>query len=195
MQFFLLPLLAGIGVIALYVIFTYNKLASLKTQIQASLQEIGNQLKRQASLIPNLEASAKGFLKHEKGIFETLSKARQSLVEAAKGDVEAIDEAQRYIANALPKLSIVVESNPEIQSADIVRDLMSELRDTADKLTYARRTYIDLIQDYNEMLAVFPSNLIAQVGNFKSLEGFKTPDAGEHLEVSESDTHTPKISL
>lgn len=195
MELFLLPLIAAAVVILLYVIFTYNKLASLKTQIQASLQEIGNQLKRQASLIPNLESSAKGYLKHEKGIFETLSKARQNLADAAKGDVEAIDEAQRHLANALPKLSIIVESNPQIQSADIVRDLMGELRDTADKLTYARRTYIDLIQDYNQMLVIFPSNLIAQFGNFKSQEGFKTPSSGEHLEVSDSDTHTPKVSL
>ena len=69
-----MPILAIIVIavlaIAAYLIATYNRFVTIKTQIEASIQEIGNQLKRQADLIPNLENSVKGFLKHEKGIFE-----------------------------------------------------------------------------------------------------------------------------
>ena len=60
-------------VIVGWVISTYNFFVSSKTRIKAAIQEIGNQLKRQADLIPNLESSAKGYLKHEKGIYEKLT--------------------------------------------------------------------------------------------------------------------------
>ena len=63
-------ILALIIILALFVLSFYNKLKRLQVQIGASIQEIGNQLKRQANLIPNLVDSVKGYMKHEKGIFE-----------------------------------------------------------------------------------------------------------------------------
>ena len=68
-----MPLLLIVGIILVALVFwvisTYNFFVGSKARIKASIQEIGNQLKRQADLIPNLESSAKGYLKHEKGIF------------------------------------------------------------------------------------------------------------------------------
>jgi LemA protein len=60
--------IAVIVLIALYLISFYNSLQTLKVQISASIQEIGNQLKRQSNLIPNLVESVKGYMGHEKGI-------------------------------------------------------------------------------------------------------------------------------
>lgn len=195
MQIFLLPLLGALGVLALYIITTFNKFATIKTQIDASIQEIGNQLKRQANLIPNLESSAKAYLKHEKGIYDSLAKARQSIDQAVAGDQTAIEEVQNQINRILPKLNVIVESNPQMQSADVVRDLMNELRDTADKLTYARRTLIDLAQDFNQMMATFPSNLIGKIAGMKPQTGLVTPTSGAHIEVSKEETKDPKINL
>lgn len=192
----LLPIVAAVAVLVLYVIVTYNKFATLKTQIEASIQEIGNQLKRQADLIPNLQASAKGFLKQEKGIFDALTSARKSIETAIKsGSAESVDEAQTAIGKMLPQLRILVESNPEIKSADIIRQLMDELRDTSDKVMYSRRTLIDVTQEYNQMLATFPSNFIGQTFGMKKQAGLATPTSGEFLTVSESDTKTPKVEL
>src|SRR5687767_5159740 len=129
-----------LAVIVLYLILTYNKFASMRTQIEASIQDIGNQLKRQADLIPNLESSAKGYLKHEKKIFDSLTQARKAVESAVKShSVAAMEKAESKINAVLPKLQVVVESNPEIKGAEVVSKLMNELRDTSDKLMYARR--------------------------------------------------------
>ena len=74
-------LLPGIVVVALvlYIISVYNSFQTTNTRIEAAVQEIGNQLKRQANLIPNLEASVKGYLKHEKDIFSMLTSARKAV--------------------------------------------------------------------------------------------------------------------
>src|SRR3990170_1430454 len=96
-----IPFILGLLVLGLivYVISTYNWLATVRTRIQASVQEIGNQLKRQAELIPNLEESAKGYLKHEKDIIKTLADARKAVTEAvSSGDVDKMSQAGEKVA-------------------------------------------------------------------------------------------------
>lgn len=187
----------GLIVIAtLYIVSTYNSLVGSKTRIKASIQEIGNQLKRQAELIPNLEESAKGYLKHEKEILKMLSDARKAVTSAvSSGNLSKLSAAGEKVAQVLPRLQVVVESNPQIKGADVVTKLMDELRDTSDKVMYARRTLIDLTADYNIALVTFPSNMVAKMFNFAPEEGLKTATEGSHLEVSESETKTPKVSL
>jgi LemA protein len=193
------PLLIVLGlgvVIGLYVMNLYNTLQRLKTQIQASLQEIGNQLKRQASLIPNLEASVKGYLGHEKDIFKSLTDARKAISAAeASHNPQDIEKATAQIQAMVPRLSVAVEDNPELKGDATVTRFMQELSDTADKLTYARRSVIDLSADYNARLVTFPSNMIAGWFGFQSEAGLKTPTTGAHVEVSEAETHDHKVSL
>jgi LemA protein len=185
-----------LAVIAVYVISIFNSLQTLKTQITASIQEIGNQLKRQASLIPNLEAATKGYLKHEKGVYELITQARASVDKASDSESAAdIESAISKVQSLLPKISVVVESNPELKADRTITQFMSELSDTADKLTYARRSVIDLTQAFNAMLLTFPSNLIAGMFGFKPEAGIATPETGAHVSVSESETKDHKVNL
>ena len=190
-------LIIGIAIIlTLWVISTYNFFVSSKARVKASIQEIGNQLKRQMELIPNLESSVKGYLKHEKGIFDELSSARKLVASASKsGNLEKMADAGKVFSDLLPKLQVVVEDNPELKGNTVVTNLMDDLRDTSDKVMYARRLLIDLTADYNVKRATFPSNLIANMFSFTELKGLETPETGNHMSVSESDTRTPKVSI
>ncbi|HSW89683.1 MAG TPA: LemA family protein [Patescibacteria group bacterium] len=180
----------------LYIASVYNSFQTTSTRIDAAIQEIGNQLKRQASLIPNLEASVKGYMKHEKGIFASLTDARKA-VEAADGGTsgKALDKVESAMNGLASKLQVIVESNPEIKADRVVSDLMNELRDTADKLMYARRSVIDLTQQYNQSLVTFPGNIFGSVFGFIKKPGIATPSTGAHVEVSEEETHDVKVSL
>lgn len=185
-----------LGVAAIWVAMTYNFFVSSKARIKAAVQEIGNQLKRQANLIPNLESSAKGFLKQEKGIFKELTDARKAVAKAVdSGDVDKMSKAGAQVAQVLPKLTIAVEDNPEIKSDRVVTKLMDELRDTADKIMYARRLVIDLTADYNVRRVAFPSNLVANMFGFKEQPGLITPGEGEHTKVSKKEMATPEVKL
>ncbi len=184
----ILYILLAIGAILIgWVISQYNFFVSSKARIKASIQEIGNQLKRQADLIPNLEASVKGYLKHEKGILEMLSEARKLV---SKGQ-----DASKQIGQALSGLKIVVESNPELKANTVVENLMGELRDTADKVMYARRLMIDLTADYNVKRATFPTNLVAQMFKFDELKGLETEEGGDFLKVTATEMKSTKINL
>ncbi len=193
MPLVLIAILVGVVV---YVVATYNELASVKTRIRAAIQEIGNQLKRQAELIPNLEASAKAYLQHEKSIIQLLADARKSVESAIKSnDLDKMSGAQDKLTQVLPKLQVIVESNPQLKGADVITMLMDELRDTSDKVMYSRRLMIDIVADYNVKLVTFPSNLIAQAFGFQKEKGLETPESGAHLSVSEADTRTPRVKL
>lgn len=189
-------LLAILVILFFWVITTYNFFVTTKTRIGASIQEIGNQLKRQTELIPNLESSAKGYMTHEKGIFEELTSARKAISSAVdSGDLKKMTDAGKMLSDVLPKIQVVVESNPEIKASDVVKSLMDELRDTSDKVMYARRLLIDLTADYNVKLVTFPSRIIAGVFHFEKMKGLETPNEGDSLKVDSSEMNTPKVSL
>jgi LemA protein len=189
-------LLAIILILVIWVAATYNFFVSSKTRVGAAIQEIGNQLKRQSELIPNLEASAKGYLKHEKGIYDELTSARRAISSAVEsGDLKKMADAGKKLADVLPKIQVIVESNPELKGAEVVTNLMDELRDTSDKVMYARRLLIDLTAEYNVRLVSFPSNLIAGMFHFEKLAGLETPSDGAELKVTDEETKTPKVNL
>ena len=190
--------LLGVVLVAFWVVSVYNFFVSAKARIKAAIQEIGNQLKRQADLIPNLEESAKGYLKHEKKIYADLTEARKAISAAVKSqDPQKMADAGSKLAAVLPNIQVVVESNPELKASEVVSKLMDELRDTADKLMYARRLVIDLTADYNVKRATFPSNIIAGMFNMEEMKGMIMGEAeeSESRKVKESDTKTSKVDL
>jgi hypothetical protein len=145
----------------------------------------------------NLELDRlKGYMAHEKGIFEDLVSARKTITEAvATNDAKKIDDAQNLINRALSALKVVVESNPQIQASTLVTDLMNELRDTADKVMYARRTLIDLTADYNTAIATIPGAWLAPMFGFTSQKGLSTPVDSDQLSVSEEEMKNPSVKL
>lgn len=189
-------LLIVLVVVGLYIWSLYNKLVTTKARIKASIQEIGNQLKRQAEMIPNLIDSVKGYMKHEKDIFKGLTDARKAILDATKANdpkmmMDASDKMQKHFG----KFIALVESTPQVRAVEAVTKLMDELRDTADKVMYSRRVLIDLSADYNIMIVTFPSNLVANILGFKEEKGLVMPEEGEFRVVSEEERKTPKVKL
>jgi LemA protein len=191
-------ILGAVGLLVVYFISAYNKFVTLKTRIEASIQEIGNQLKRQADLIPNLMESVKGYMKHEKKIFSDLTEARKMIVDAVKkGNAQDMVNASVRASQALAPIRAVFESTPELQAAGPTSKLMDELRDTADKVMYSRRTLIDLTADYNILMVRFPTNVVASVFNFSKQPGLKMPVGAEEetTQVTKEELKTPKVDL
>lgn len=189
-------ILVVVAIVVFYILGFYNKLKTLQVRIKASIQEIGNQLKRQANLIPNLVESVKSYMSHEKGIYEEIVSARKTVEDAANsGDMKKIEKSQDAINKVLSSLKVIVESNPELKASNLVSDLMNELRDTADKLMYSRRTLIDLSADYNVAITTIPGVWFAGMFGFTEEKGLATPTEGSHIEVSEEEMKDPKVNL
>lgn len=189
-------LLAIVLAIGFYILSVFNKFKTIDVRIKASIQEIGNQLKRQAEMIPNLVASVKGYMKHEQTALDKITDARKAIMEAVKtNDSQKLVDAASAMASALTPIKAVFESTPELKAAEPTQKLMDELRDTADKVMYSRRTLIDLTADYNTMVVTVPSSMVANAFKFTQKPGLKTADSGPQLEVSAKEMETPKVAL
>ncbi len=118
---------------AVYVIASYNGFIVLKTRIHEALSGIDVQLRRRADLIPNLVETVKGYAKHEKEVFQNVTKARTALVSAQTLNEKA--EANNMLVGALKSLFAVAENYPELKASENFLQLQRELEDTEDKKT------------------------------------------------------------
>ena len=132
----------------------------------------------------------------EKSIFDELTKARKMIDEAdTTKDAKTIDKAQDIITKAVESLKVIAESNPQIQASSLVSNMMDELRDTADKIMYSRRTFIDLSADYNLKISTIPGVWLAPIFGFKKQSGLSTPSSPDITSVSSDETKTPKVKI
>ena len=158
----------------LYVFSLYNSLVTGRMRVKEAWSGIDVQLKRRADLIPNLVETVKGYAKHEKGVFENVTKARSALLSAktpaAKG------EANMSLTSALKTLFAVAENYPNLKASENFKDLQNQLEDTEDKVAYARQFYNTNVLEYNTKIKVFPNVLLAQNLGFKEEEFFEAEE-------------------
>jgi len=148
----------------------YNDLQGLDEQTTAAWSEVLNQYQRRADLIPNLVATVKGYAAHEKETLEGVTQAR-SQVAGIKLTPEALkdpdlfqkyQEAQQGLTSALSRLMVVVEKYPDLKANENFRDLQSQLEGTENRITVARKRYIETVAEYNKGVRFFPTNLTAK---------------------------------
>ena len=162
--------------ILLFCILTYNSLVSLRNHIRDAWSNIDTELKRRYNLIPNLVATVKGYAKHEKDVLESVTRLR-SLCMANNGspDEQAQDEIQ--LVDGLKHLMAVVENYPELKADKHFLQLQQELVNTEDRIQAARRFYNGNVRDYRNKRESFPSNIIASMFSFESINFFEVPAA------------------
>ncbi len=169
--------------IAAYVFFLYNSLVTARLRISEASSEIDVQLKRRTDLIPNLVETVKGYAKHEREVFENVTKARASLMSAKTTGEKA--EANDALSSTLKSLFAVAEAYPELKASQNFSELQGELSDTENKIAYARQFLNTNVLDYNTKLQVFPSNSIAGMFNFKPADFFAaTEEEKQAVKVS-----------
>jgi len=135
-------------------------------------------MKRRLDLIPNVVEAVKGYTKHEKGVFEEVTKARTEAMKAPAGDLSAQAKADDQLTGALKSLFAVSEAYPDLKANENFLQLQQELVDTEDKIQASRRFYNGNVRDFNIKLQVFPTNMIASSLGFKPYSFFDV-DANE----------------
>lgn len=176
----ILVLLGIVGVLIVYIWSLYNSLVRESTEIDEAWSQIDVQLKRRADLIPNLIATVKGYAKHEKTVFEEVTKARVSLMKADTPAKSAV--ANDMLTGALKSLFAVAENYPQLKANENFTQLQKELSDTEDKVAYARQYYNTQLMEYNVKVKVFPNSMLAGMFGFHEKEFFKA-ETGERKAV------------
>ncbi len=163
-----------LGVLALFLIYIYNTLVRSKIRVDEAWSDITVQLKRRYDLIPNLIETVKGYAKHEKTVFEDVTKTRTQAINAEGPKEQA--KAENAFEGALKSLFAVSENYPNLKANENFKALQDELVDTEDKIQAARRFYNGSARDLNIKIRTFPNMLFARLLGFSEREFFEADD-------------------
>lgn len=162
----------------------YNDFQAKDEQVKADWSEVLNQYQRRYDLIPNLVNTVKGYAQQEKDVLIGVTEARAK-VGTIQATPELIKDAQAFkqfqaaqgeLTQALSKLMMVTENYPQLKSDAIFRDLQAQLEGTENRITVARKRYIDGVKEYNVLARSFPTNLIAMMFSYEVKPSFTVED-------------------
>ena len=181
----------------LYIIMmNYNNVPKLDENVNEKWSQVQNQYKRRADLIPNLVETVKAYAQHEKTTFVEVTEARSKVSAININEnmlnspemMQQFSNAQAGLSSALSKLMVVVEKYPELKANENFKSLQSQLGGTENRITIARRDFIEAVKSYNIELRTMPGKLVAAIAH---------PDAKikETFKASEAEQEAPKVKF
>ena len=180
-----------------YLIITnYNNIPKLDEEVSAKWSQVQNQYKRRADLIPNLVATVKGYAEHEKGTFVEVTEARSKVSQMNinadtlnnPAAMQQFADAQAGLSGALSKLMLVVEKYPELKANENFMALQSQLEGTENRITVARKDFIEAVKLYNLELRTMPGKLVAAIAH-------PSAQVKETFKASEAEQEAPKVQF
>jgi LemA protein len=179
----IIVIVAVVVVLVVAIVVMYNGLVRSRLRVREAWSGIDVQLKRRASLIPNIVETVKGYAAHERQTLEAVTEARARLQQA--GTPAQAAEANNQLTQTLRSLFAVAEQYPDLKANQNFLDLQRELADTEDKIAYARQFYNTNVLSYNAKIETFPSVILANMFGFRPAEFFEAEEqAREDVKVS-----------
>jgi LemA protein len=181
-------LLVIVAVVGLWLVGVYNGLVRLRNRFKNAFAQIDVQLKRRYDLIPNLVETAKGYLAHERETLESVTKARNIALAAAKAasanpadgsSMKNLLAAEAGLGGALSRLMVVSERYPDLKANQNMLQLTEELTSTENRISFARQAFNDSVMTYNTRRETFPNVILASAFGFEPAELFQVDDAAE----------------
>ena len=154
-----------------------NKMVTKELEVDKSWAQVQNVYQRRLDLIPNLANSAKGYMQLEKDIFTAIAEARAGIQSAA--NPSQLETANQGVNSFIRDLKVVVEDTPELKASETVRDLMTELEGTENRVTVERMRFNEAVQAYNTYIRLFPNNMVASLFGFTPKEFFEALPGAE----------------
>lgn len=184
----ILIVLALLATVVLYVIAVFNGLVRKRNLVDEAFSGIDVQLKKRTDLIPNLVNTVKGYMDHERGVLEQVTRYRAEAQRAGEqGDMAERAKAEGLLGQALGRLFAVAENYPDLKANQNFLDLQAQLSQVENDIQHARRYYNGTVRNLNIAVESFPSNLVANSFGFSKKEFFE-------LEA-ESDREVPKVAF
>jgi LemA protein len=177
----------GIGLlifIILYVLLTFNTLVSLRNLFNEAFSTMDVYLKKRWDLIPNIVETVKGYAKHEKDTFESITALRNNIYDNMSQNEKL--ETNEKITESISKLMIIAESYPELKANNNFLDLSKELSKTEEDIANSRKYYNAVVRKLNDKIQMFPSNMVAALFRVKAQKMF---------EASENERNSVKVEL
>ncbi|MER3402968.1 MAG: LemA family protein [Armatimonadota bacterium] len=169
--------------VVLYVVL-YNSLIGKKNQVEYAYSGVDVQLKKRHDLVPNLVATVKQYMEHERGLLERITELRARVTASNLSDQERL-QAESQLSGALRSLMIAVENYPQLKANENFMHLQASLNEIEEQMAAARRAYNAAVTDYNNAVEMFPTNIVAEMMGLKRRPVF---------EAEETERETPQVA-
>ena len=175
MLYFIIGIIIIFILICVYLLVTYNSLVARRNMVENQKSQIDVELQRRFDLIPNLVEVVKGYANYEKTTLEDIIKARNTYITTGSNTAQAL-QADDALTGALSRLFALAEGYPELKANANFLSLQSELANTEKKIAFSRQFYNDSVYKLNNVIDMFPSNIVASIFNFSKGTFFETTD-------------------
>ncbi|MCX8076204.1 MAG: LemA family protein [Aquificaceae bacterium] len=170
-------------VLLVVIILLYNSLIAKKNAVYNALSSVDVYLKQRYDLIPNLVASVKQYMQHERELLERITELRSRL--GGTLSPQERFKAEGELSNLLSRLLMVAENYPQLRASENFLHLQKTLNEIEERISAARRAYNSAVTDYNNALEMFPTNMMANMMGLKK---------EEWLEIPEQEREVPQVS-
>jgi LemA protein len=175
--------IAIVAIIAIVLVGLYNSLVGKKNQVINVFATVDALLKKRYDLIPNLVATAQTYMQYEKEVLTKVTELRARAISGKPTDDEKI-EIDREISTALRGIMVAVENYPDLKANQSFLQLQATLNEVEEQISAGRRAYNATVTDYNNAVEMFPTNMMAQIMNYKRRGVFEiTPGEREPVDV------------
>lgn len=181
----LIAVLVFLVLLVFFFISTYNRLVRLLNEVKNAWSQIDVQLKRRHDLIPNLIETVKGYMQHERATLENITQARNLAMKP--GSVSERAQAEQQLTQALHNFFVVVENYPDLKANQNFLALQEELTSTENRISFARQAYNDTVMNFNNVIQMFPTNIVGAMFGFKEQSFFELDNVEERA--------VPKVSF
>lgn len=141
-----------------------NRLVNKDEAVNQQFAQVDVVLQRRFDLIPNLATAAKAVLKQEQDVFGEIARARTQYGGAKSEDQKVV--ASNNLDSALSRLLVIVENYPVLKSNETIQGLMAQIEGTENRIAQERRTYNEVVTDYNRSIRRFPTSIVAGMTGF-----------------------------
>jgi len=181
----LLGIILILVVVILIPVGFYNALVGRKNQVQNVFASIEALLKKRYDLIPNLIATVKTYMQHEKSTLTEITELRAKATSSQISDDEKVD-LNNKISKALGGIMVAVENYPDLKANQNFLQLQASLNEVEEQISAARRAYNAAVTDYNNAIEMFPTNIMASMMNYQRKNVFEITE-GERKNVNVGD--------
>lgn len=160
-----------IAVILIYTIIQYNLLIKARNNVKEAFSTMDVYLKKRWDLIPNLVETVKGYTKHESESLEKIVKLRSASYDSLSSEDKI--KTNKELSNAITKVLAVAENYPDLKANTNFINLSNELSHVEEDIANSRKYYNAVVRSFNNLVEVFPNNIVAGIFNFKAKSMFE----------------------
>lgn len=171
----IISILVVVALIGLWFVSSYNSMVKGDLIVDTQWAQVEAQYQRRFDLIPNLVASIQGIMTQEKEVFTAIANARQGYAGAKTIDDKV--KAAGQMESALGRLLVITENYPQLNSVETVKNLMTQLEGTENRVSVERARFNDAVSIFNSSIITFPSNMVANLFGFEQRTFFKSDEA------------------